>query len=46
MNIDSIQNWIGQQISCNFENKNCEELFGNGNSIPLALDLLNKIGNE
>ena len=46
MNIDSIQNWIDQQISCNFENKNCEELFGNGNSIRLALDLLNKIGNE
>ena len=46
LNIESIKAWIDQQRSCNFEKKNCEQLFGKGNSINLAVDLLNRLSNE
>ena len=46
LDLESIQKWIDYQISSDFEKKNCEQLFGIGNAVNLALETLKKIGNE
>ena len=46
LDFELVQKWIDHQISCDFEKKNCEQLFGIGNAVNLALKTLKKIGNE
>ncbi len=44
--IKKIENWIDEQIKCGFEKKNCNNLFGNGNAVNSAIDLIANIDKE